>query len=221
MRGSLQHAIVKSYPGHHTSADFSPCLDADGRAGLPRPRKTAPPADNHPGARRATPPHLRRGAFSTTPLLIQEGWRLGRRGGCTPGRVFPQPVQPRRKHANAVIPSPFAVILSAAKNLALPLRVNYAKDLALSIFKAMRDSSFARLRTAAAPQNDSACEFFRSLFSWDFSPGLDDAWKGGPSAPPKSRLPPSIPPAPRAVCGCKLRGVRDLEIIRTALQRRG
>jgi hypothetical protein len=46
-----------------------------------------------------------------------------------------------------------AVILSAAK------------DLALSIFKAMRDSSFARLRTAAAPQNYSAFESFRSLFS--------------------------------------------------------
>jgi hypothetical protein len=41
-----------------------------------------------------------------------------------------------------------AVILSAAK------------DLALSIFKAMRDSS-----SPAAPQNDSADEFFRSLFS--------------------------------------------------------
>jgi hypothetical protein len=48
----------------------------------------------------------------------------------------------------AVILSPFAVVLSAAKNLALPLRVNYAKDLALSVFKAGRDSSFAMLRTA-------------------------------------------------------------------------
>jgi hypothetical protein len=67
------------------------------------------------------------------------------------------------KAYHAVILSPFAVILSAAKNLALPLRVNYAKDLALSIFKARRDSSFARLRTAAAPQNDRAFEFFRKL----------------------------------------------------------
>jgi hypothetical protein len=58
-----------------------------------------------------------------------------------------------------------AVILSAAKNLALPLRVNYAKDLALSIFKAMRDSS-----SLAAPQNDSADKFSRSLFS----PALSD-----------------------------------------------
>jgi hypothetical protein len=40
-----------------------------------------------------------------------------------------------------VILSPFAVILSAAKNLPLPLRVNSAKDFALSIFRAMRDSS--------------------------------------------------------------------------------
>jgi hypothetical protein len=60
-------------------------------------------------------------------------------------------LQAAGKPYNAVILSPFAVILSAAKNLALPLRVNYAKDLALSIFKAMRDSSFAMLRTAAAP----------------------------------------------------------------------
>jgi hypothetical protein len=37
--------------------------------------------------------------------------------------------------------SPFAVILSAAKDLALPLRVNSAKDLALSLFQDMRDSS--------------------------------------------------------------------------------
>jgi hypothetical protein len=37
-----------------------------------------------------------------------------------------------------------AVILSPAKNLALPLRANYAKDLALFIFKAMRVSSFRK-----------------------------------------------------------------------------
>jgi hypothetical protein len=74
-------------------------------------------------------------------------------------------LQAAEKPHDAVILSPFAIVLSAVKNLALPLRVNYAKDLALFIFKAMRDSSFARLRTAAAPQNDSAFEFFRSLFS--------------------------------------------------------
>jgi hypothetical protein len=48
-----------------------------------------------------------------------------------------------------------AVILSAAK------------DLALSIFKAMRDSS-----SPAAPQNDSADEFFRSRQS----PALPESW---------------------------------------------
>jgi hypothetical protein len=35
------------------------------------------------------------------------------------------------KRFNTVILSPFAVILSEAMNLALPLRVNCAKDLAL------------------------------------------------------------------------------------------
>jgi hypothetical protein len=50
------------------------------------------------------------------------------------------------KRFHAVNLSPFAVILSEAKNLAL------------SILKAMRDSS-----SPAAPQNDSADGFFRSL----------------------------------------------------------
>jgi hypothetical protein len=43
-------------------------------------------------------------------------------------------LQVAEKPSHAVILSAFTVILSAAKNLALPLRVNYAKDLALSIF---------------------------------------------------------------------------------------
>ena len=92
-----------------------------------------------------------------------------------PRLTLPRPLQfgtGRAEHAaekpdDRVILSPFAVILSAAKDLALPLRVNYAKnlallaqgklpkDLALSAFKTMRDSSFAMLRTAAAPQNDN------------------------------------------------------------------
>ncbi|SPE29805.1 hypothetical protein SBA2_460020 [Acidobacteriia bacterium SbA2] len=42
---------------------------------------------------------------------------------------------------NSIILSPSLVILSGAKNLALPLRVNSARHLALSIFKALRDSS--------------------------------------------------------------------------------
>jgi hypothetical protein len=74
--------------------------------------------------------------------------------------------------SNAVILSPFAVILSAAKDLALPLRVNCAKNLALptqgklrkgsrlSVFEAKRDSSFAMLRTTAAPENDCALRIF-------------------------------------------------------------
>ena len=37
--------------------------------------------------------------------------------------------------------------------------------------------------------------------------------KGGASAPPKPRLPSFARPAPRAACGCKLRGARDSEII--------
>src|SRR5208283_3183754 len=81
----------------------------------------------------------------------------------------------------AVILSPFAVILSAAKDLALPLRVNFAKDLALSAqdklreesrsvyFQRMRDSPFAEFALRgfpkgsglpAAPQNDSPEGFF-------------------------------------------------------------
>ena len=67
-------------------------------------------------------------------------------------------VQAAAKRFRAVILSLFAVILSAAKNLALPLRVNFEKDLALSIFMAMRDSS-----SPAAPQNDSLEAFFRRL----------------------------------------------------------
>jgi len=49
----------------------------------------------------------------------------------------------------AVILRPFAVILSEAEDLALPLRVNYAKDLALRIFKARRDSSSVAAATSS------------------------------------------------------------------------
>ena len=49
----------------------------------------------------------------------------------------------------AVILSPSLVILSGAKNLALPLRVNSARNLALSVFNARRDSS----SPAARPEN--------------------------------------------------------------------
>ena len=47
-----------------------------------------------------------------------------------------------------------------------------------------------------------------------FSPRV---WKGGALAPPKSRLPPSVRPAPRAACSRKLRGARGTGIIRKAL----
>ena len=76
--------------------------------------------------------------------------------------------QAAEKPYHAVILSPFAVILSAAKNLALPLRVNYAKDLALTIFKAMRDSSLPLLlcrnltRKSLEFSRRSADQFFRS-----------------------------------------------------------
>jgi hypothetical protein len=63
--------------------------------------------------------------------------------------------QVREESFGAVILSPFAVILNAVKHLALPLRVNYAEDPALCIFKAMQDSS-----SPTAPQNDSARGFF-------------------------------------------------------------
>ena len=45
---------------------------------------------NHPVARRATPPQLRRGVFSIAPLLDREGRRAERRGGCLLKPVFPQ-----------------------------------------------------------------------------------------------------------------------------------
>jgi len=71
--------------------------------------------------------------------------------------------QAAEKPYHAVILSPFAVILSAAKNLALPLRVDYAKDLARSIFKARRDSSPPLLLgMTALSSRCSAGLFFRS-----------------------------------------------------------
>ena len=46
---------------------------------------------------------------------------------------------------------------------------------------------------------------------WSYA---EDSFSAACSAAPKSRLSPAIRPAPRAACGRKLRGVRDLEIIR-------
>jgi hypothetical protein len=64
------------------------------------------------------------------------------------------------KPCNAVILSPFAVILSAAKNLALPAQGKLREGSRSEHFQGN-----ARFFFAAAPQNDSAFEFIRSLFS--------------------------------------------------------
>jgi len=74
-------------------------LGVGGRAALHRLRKTlwrlalvlsAPPrrSARHPSSSEEG------SVFNNSPP-DSGGWRLGRRGGCTPGIVFPQPVQPR------------------------------------------------------------------------------------------------------------------------------
>jgi hypothetical protein len=64
--------------------------------------------------------------------------------------------------SNTVILSPFAVILSAAKNLALPLRVN-TRRISLCLFSTQCEILPSRCSgPPAAPQNDSAGEFLRS-----------------------------------------------------------
>jgi hypothetical protein len=98
-------------------------------------------AANHPGAQGATPPDSGGEFLKTVSSSVEEGWRAGCRGGAEEGNyqrclVIGGAEQTAEKLESAVILSPFAVILSAAKNRAL------------SIFKAMRDSSFAVLRTA-------------------------------------------------------------------------
>jgi len=74
--------------------------------------------------------------------------------------------QAAEKPFQAVIPSPFAVILipqSREKDLRISLRVNSARNLALSVFKPMRDSSSSRGR--GTPRNDTPNESLRSLKS--------------------------------------------------------
>ena len=68
--------------------------------------------------------------------------------------------QAAEKPYNAVILSPFAVILSAAKNLALPAPGKLREGSRSEYFQ-----DNARFFVAAAPQNDSAFEFFRTPFS--------------------------------------------------------
>src|SRR5208337_4665517 len=76
------------------------------------------------------------------------------------------PLQAAEKPLQAVIPSPFAVILSPQsreKDLRSWLRVNSARNLAPSILNAVQDSSSSRVR--GTPRNDRPNRFFRSLFS--------------------------------------------------------
>jgi hypothetical protein len=72
------------------------------------------------------------------------------------GRAGPHRL--RKKPYNAVKLSPFAVILSAAKNLALPAQGKLREG-----SRSEHLQGNARFFVAAAPQNDSAFEFFRSL----------------------------------------------------------
>jgi hypothetical protein len=67
-------------------------------------------------------------------------------------------LQGAEKPYNPVILSPFAVILSAAKNLALPAQSKLREG---SCSECLQGN--ARFFVAAAPQNESAFEFFRSL----------------------------------------------------------
>ena len=86
----------------------------------PRPAfqiRPAPHALNHPGARRATPPHLRRGV--ATPPLIQEGWRRRRRGGYPPSlsAVVARRGCRRRSRFDAPIHFCYKLIMQPVKDL--------------------------------------------------------------------------------------------------------
>ena len=50
--------------------------------GCCRRRSSRPNGDNHPGARRATPPESGGELLKTLPSSDEEGWRAERRGGC-------------------------------------------------------------------------------------------------------------------------------------------
>jgi hypothetical protein len=60
--------------------------------------------------------------------------------------------QAAEKPFQAVIPSPFAVILSAAKDLCSSLKANSARNLAPSTFKAMRDSSSSATKNGGSSE---------------------------------------------------------------------
>jgi len=130
------------------------------------------PADNHPGAQGATPPESGGELLKTLPSSDEEGWRAERRGGADKGinrlqRLKPSFAVSRFGGALQLAEKPFhAVILSAAK------------DLALSVFMAVRDSS-----SPAAPQNDSADGFFRNRLR-RLRPRFTVSCSGGAEAPP-------------------------------------
>jgi len=103
------------------------------------------------------------GAKRITPFVSDTSWKPAKIGPSNSDfspRVWKGgALRAAEKPYDAVILSPFAVVLSAAKNLALPLRVNCAKDLALSIFKAMQDSSSPLLlRMTALLGFSAACK---------------------------------------------------------------
>src|SRR5580658_3997697 len=54
------------------------------------------PADNHPVARRATPPDPGGELLKTLPSSVEEGWRAERRGGCNRRKFERQGVYPQR-----------------------------------------------------------------------------------------------------------------------------
>jgi hypothetical protein len=67
------------------------------------------------------------------------------------------PLSPSLSSAPSLPSWPIPVILSEAKDLALLLKVNLAKDLALRIFMAIADSSSSR--KAGTPKNDNPTDF--------------------------------------------------------------
>ena len=83
--------------------DFSPpndTLEELGKGGALQAAEKQVPADNHPVARRATPPDPGGELLKTLPSSVEEGWRAERRGGCNRRKfkrqgVFPQPVWTR------------------------------------------------------------------------------------------------------------------------------
>jgi hypothetical protein len=109
------------------------------------PVAVAPPVAGTPVEVEASPPVAARhtlAAVAAVPLLavapVADTTDPPSHCSC---RIIIAPLQAAGKSLQAVIPSPFAVILSGAKDLRVSLRVNSARNLALSVFNAVRDSS--------------------------------------------------------------------------------